>query len=103
MAEWDPLKLCVDVSGLGVTGYDVKDWLDTEHHLAAQLGDARRVVFSLTYADGPDAVRRLVDAMEALVEDPPRSGRPAPRIPDLRELDLEQVIPPRAAFFSATE
>jgi hypothetical protein len=50
VAEWDPLKLSVDVSALGITGYQARTWLQSEHGLVAQLGDARRVVCSLTYS-----------------------------------------------------
>src|SRR4051812_29769582 len=58
VAEWDPLKLSVDVSALGISGYQAKDWLRENHQIAAQLGDARRLVFSLTYADDDAAVDR---------------------------------------------
>jgi arginine/lysine/ornithine decarboxylase len=43
VAEWDPLKLSIDVSALGITRYQAKDWLEAEHKLVVQLGDARRV------------------------------------------------------------
>src|SRR4051812_37549088 len=59
VAEWDPLKLSVDVSALGITGYQAKDWLQQERHLTVQLGDARRIVCSLTYADDDAAIERL--------------------------------------------
>jgi arginine/lysine/ornithine decarboxylase len=66
VAEWDPLKLSVDVSGLGITGYQAKEWLLSQWQLAAQLGDARRLVCSLTYADDDAAVDRLRAALECL-------------------------------------
>ena len=103
VVEWDPLKLSVDVSALGLTGYQVKDWLESEKKLAAQLADSRRVVFSLTYADDDDAVERLARAMEQLAANPPAPDRPAPRIPPLHDLDLEQVMLPRDAYFADTE
>ncbi|NUR78944.1 MAG: aminotransferase class I/II-fold pyridoxal phosphate-dependent enzyme [Dermatophilaceae bacterium] len=103
VAEWDPLKLCVDVSGLGITGYTAKSWLMDEKHLAAQLGDARRLVFSLTYADDDAAMDRLATAVEELAARPPHDDAPAPRIPPLHELDLEQAMSPRDAFFAETE
>jgi arginine decarboxylase len=68
VAEWDPLKLSVDVSALGITGYQAKDWLQQERHLTVQLGDARRIVCSLTYADDDAAIERLAQALE--VTDP---------------------------------
>jgi arginine decarboxylase len=103
VAEWDPLKLCVDVSRLGLTGYQVKDWLRSERQIAAQLGDARQVVCSLTYADDDAAIDRLAEAFEALAADPPAQDRPVPVVPPLEELNLEQVMRPRDAFFADTE
>jgi arginine decarboxylase len=103
VAEWDPLKLSVDVSGLGITGYQAKEWLLSQWHLAAQLGDARRVVCSLTYADDDAAVDRLADALQRLAADPPAPDRPSPMVPDLEQLNLEQAMSPREAFFAATE
>jgi arginine/lysine/ornithine decarboxylase len=103
VTEWDPLKLCVDVSALGITGYQAKEWLASERQIAAQLGDARRVVFSLTYADEEAAITDLCQALKALAAEPPRERRPAPAVPALEELNLEQVMGPREAFFAATE
>ena len=103
VAEWDPLKLCVDVSKLGLTGYQVKEWLQSERRIAAQLGDARQVVCSLSYADDDAAIDRLAEAFEALVADPPAPDRPELAVPPLDELNLEQVMPPRDAFFGDTE
>jgi len=103
VAEWDPLKLCVNVSALGISGYQAKEWLQSEHKLYAQLGDARHVVCSLTYADDEDAIERLANAFQKLANDPPKPDRPAPRVPPLEELNLEQVLNPRDAFFAPTE
>jgi len=103
VAEWDPLKLCVDVSGLGLTGYQVKEWLSSEEQIIAQLGDARRVVFSLTYSDDDAAMARLGKALDRLAADPPSPDRPSPNIPPLEKFNLEQVMAPREAFFADTE
>jgi arginine/lysine/ornithine decarboxylase len=69
----------------------------------AQLGDARRVVCSLTYADDDAAIERLADAFEVLAADPPAPDRPAPVIPPLDDLNLEQAMLPRDAYFADTE
>jgi arginine decarboxylase len=91
------------VSRLGLTGYQVKEWLQSERQIAAQLGDARQVVCSLSYADDDAAIDRLAEAFEALAADPPSPDRPKPVVPPLEQLNLEQVIPPRDAFFADTE
>ena len=98
-----PLKLSVDVSDLGITGYQAKQWLQSQWSLAVQLGDARRVVCSLTYADDDAAIERLGDALERLAADPPAPDRPSPMIPDLEQLNLQQAMSPREAFFAVTE
>jgi arginine decarboxylase len=103
VAEWDPLKLSVDVSALGISGYQAKEWLQRERGLIVQLGDARRVVCSLTYGDEPWALERLATALESLAAQPPEADRPAPAVPPLEQLDLEQVMSPRDAFFARTE
>jgi arginine/lysine/ornithine decarboxylase len=103
VAEWDPMKLSVDISDLGLSGYQAKEWLQEQKGLTVQLGDARRVVCSLTYSDDAGALDRLGDALEALAAAPPRADRPAPRVPALHDLDLDQVMSPRDAFFARTE
>ena len=103
VAEWDPLKLSVDVSGLGLTGYQVMDWMGEKQRLTMQLGDSRRVVCSLTYSDSEIAIDRLADAFEELAANPPKPDRPGPDIPPLHELDLEQAMNPRDAYFAETE
>jgi arginine/lysine/ornithine decarboxylase len=103
VAEWDPLKLCVDVSRLGITGYQAREWLESQQKIEAQLGDARWLVFSLAYADDDAAFDRLADAVEALAHAGLAPDRPAATVPPLEELDLEQAMLPRDAFFAETE
>ena len=103
VAEWDPLKLSVDVSALGITGYQAREWLQSECGLTTQLGDSRRIVCSLTYADDDAAFDRLATALERLAGDPPPPKAPKPAVPPLEELNLEQVLNPRDAYFAETE
>jgi arginine decarboxylase len=103
VAEWDPMKLSVDVSALGLSGYQVKDWMQEKQRLTLQLGDARRVICSLTYSDTMIAMDRLADAFEQLVANPPSPDRPSPDVPHLEELNLEQAMNPREAYFAHTE
>ncbi len=77
--------------------------LQSECGLTVQLGDARRIVCSLTYADDDSALDRLATALERLAAEPPAPDRPAPVIPPLEELNLDQVLNPRDAYFAETE
>jgi len=103
VAEWDPLKLCVDVSGLGITGYQAKEWFLSERQIEVQLGNARWVVCSLTYADDDAAIDRLAAAFEDLAARPPATDKPTPVVPPLEALNLEQAMSPRDAYFAETE
>lgn len=103
VAEWDPLKLSVDVSQLGITGVQAREWFESDRKLTMQLGDSRRVIASLSYADDDAAFERLYAAFETLADTPPEPDRPAPRIPPLDELNLEQAMSPRDAYFARTE
>lgn len=103
VAEWDPLKLCVDVSALGITGVQAEDWLLAEKRLQIQLGDTRRIVASLSYADDDAAVERLTEALLDLAANPPEPDRPTPAIPPLEDFNLEQAMAPRDAYFARTE
>jgi arginine decarboxylase len=66
VAEWDPFKLCVDVSALGITGYQAQEWLQSEGKITVPVADARRIVCALTYGDDEAARQQLAEALERL-------------------------------------
>jgi len=100
----DPLKIVVDVSGLGITGYLAVDWLREHCGVNVALADHRRMSIVLTYADSGDTVARLVTALRALSDAAAGLPHPAPVVvPDPHELELEQAMLPRDAFFGRTE
>lgn len=103
VAEFDPLKITVAVNHLGLTGYQVRDWLEQRYALQVQLGDTTRVVCSLTAADSPMQVARLAAAFADLATKTPDPDRAAPEIPTPQELTLRNVLTPREAFFSDTK
>jgi arginine/lysine/ornithine decarboxylase len=99
---YDPLKIVIDVSELGISGYQGADWLREHQRVTVGLSDHRRMVAQLTVADDDRTARTLVKAVAALAEaDLPRPRRidlPAPA-----ELELETAMLPRDAFFAETE
>jgi arginine decarboxylase len=100
----DPLKVVVDVSGLGISGYQATDWLCEHERVALGLSDHRRIVAQLSYADDEGTGAILVRALEALcraAEDLP-SPKPVD-LPSPRAMELETAMPPRDAFFGEVE
>jgi arginine decarboxylase len=102
--EIDPFKVVVDVSGLGISGYQAVDWLREHHRVNVALADHRRMSIVLTYADRPDTTLPLITALAALARaagDLPRPPRVA--LPQPVDLELETVMLPRDAFFGRYE
>ncbi|MFL6123203.1 aminotransferase class I/II-fold pyridoxal phosphate-dependent enzyme [Actinophytocola sp.] len=99
---YDPLKIVLDVSGLGISGYQAADWIRDHQRVTLGLADHRRVVAHLTIADNPSTAATLLRAISALPEadlpTPPQVDLPTPK-----ELELETAMLPRDAFFGRTE
>lgn len=101
---YDPLKIVVDLSGLGVSGYTVHTWLYRRHGIDVGLADHRRITIQITQGDTEQRLDRLAEALRQL----PQAAAAMPRTPviDLPapgELELETVMRPRDAFFGPTE
>ncbi|WP_086789829.1 aminotransferase class I/II-fold pyridoxal phosphate-dependent enzyme, partial [Crossiella equi] len=102
--DLDPLKMVVDLKELGLSGYTASEWLREEQDVEVGLADHRRFAAQLTVADDEHTAQRLVEAVTALVEaaeDLPRA-RPLD-LPAPGELELEQAMLPRDAFFGSFE
>jgi arginine decarboxylase len=102
--DLDPLHVVIDVSDLGVSGYDAADWLREHQRLDMGLSDHRRVEATLSVADDDQTAARLLEALRALTEhatDLPRAKPVA--LPSAPELELEPAMLPRDAFFASKE
>ncbi|MBW4722473.1 aminotransferase class I/II-fold pyridoxal phosphate-dependent enzyme [Saccharothrix obliqua] len=102
--DHDPLKVVMDVSALGFSGYSASEWLRSRHHVDVGLADHRRIAAQITVADDEGTVDRLVTAVADLVAHAAELPRSRPvDIPAPGELELEQAVLPRAAFFADAE
>lgn len=102
--EIDPLVLSIDVSGLGITGYQASELARAHHQVDLGAADTLRINARLTHADDQESVDLLVSTIEKLRADAAHaepSGRVA--LPDPGDLELEQVMRPRDAFFADVE
>jgi arginine decarboxylase len=100
----DRLQILMDLSELGISGYQAADWLREHGRLDMGLSDHAHILATVSIADDASTGQRLLEALTGLVDAAPNLPRPAPvRLPDPRDLELETVNRPRDAFFGATE
>ncbi|MFF8401685.1 aminotransferase class I/II-fold pyridoxal phosphate-dependent enzyme [Streptomyces sp. NPDC015684] len=103
-AEFDPLKIVVDVRGLGISGMQATEWLRANRHIDMGGSDTCRVSASVTHSDDDGTEKLLVDSVRTLVEHADSIERqPEVRLPEPGALELEQAVLPREAFFGPAE
>ncbi|MDN3261523.1 ornithine decarboxylase [Streptomyces sp. CSDS2] len=103
-AEFDPLKIVVDVRGLGISGMQATEWLRTNCHIDMGGSDTCRISASITHSDDEQTEKLLVESVRSLVERADDiERRPAVHLPEPRALELEQAVLPRDAFFGPAE
>jgi lysine decarboxylase len=102
--DLDRLQVLMDISATGTSGYQARDWLRKCCQVDVGLADHRRILATLSFADDKAAADRLVNALAAWRK-AAESFAPPPAIdlPSLDELQLENVMLPRDAFFGPTE
>ncbi|MDR6611305.1 ornithine decarboxylase [Leifsonia sp. 1010] len=102
--DFDPLHVLIDVQQLGVSGYQVADWLRAEHRIDVGINDHRRVEATLSIADDEETTARLLEALEQLSEAAEEMPEPTPvTLPSSRDLEPMMAALPRDAFFGPVE
>jgi arginine decarboxylase len=102
--DLDRLQVLIDVSELGVSGYQAADWLRANCRLDVGLSDHRRILATLSMADDSTTTRRLVAGLQQLTAAAHGFDPPSPvRLPDPGDLELDTVKSPRDAFFGPKE
>ncbi|EWM10333.1 aminotransferase class I/II-fold pyridoxal phosphate-dependent enzyme [Kutzneria sp. 744] len=102
--SFDPLKVVVDLSELGISGYQAADWLRARRQVTVGLSDHRRIVAIITIGDDERTAATLVAALDDLTKAAERmKAPPVLHLPDPRDLELSTVMLPRDAFFGETE
>ena len=102
MAALDPLKITVQVMGLGMTGFAAEAELRRQN-VACELADARNVLFLLSYADGERETELLCAALRDMAAScaPECISRGAGSAAFLELPPLpETVLSPRDAYFA---
>src|SRR4051812_34694158 len=104
VADRDETKVTIDVTGLGITGFQAADWLYEQRRVGAELHDLHHLMFLVTVADDDASVERLVAAVSDLVDAAPEigDGKALPSLPPVSELVGDYVMTPREAFLGTT-
>jgi arginine decarboxylase len=103
-AELDPLRITIDVRGLGISGYQAGDWLRAACHVDMGSADQCHIGGQVTHADDDATETMLVSALQRLaVQARTLELEPQAEIPPLRSLELETAMLPRDAFFGRVE
>jgi arginine/lysine/ornithine decarboxylase len=103
-AQLDPLRLTIDVRGLGISGYQAAEWLRAACHVDMGSADQCHLGGQLSYADDDDTEQRLIDSLRRLVRECDTiESQPQADLPQPRTLELDSVMSPRDAFFGHTE
>jgi lysine decarboxylase len=87
----DPLRLTVNVSGTGWSGYEVERYLRTEYRVEDEMSDWFNVVYILSPRDEVDATRRLLAGLRAVSEQPKHTGAGAARHGEFQATRLAEV------------
>ncbi|NUO45833.1 MAG: aminotransferase class I/II-fold pyridoxal phosphate-dependent enzyme, partial [Streptomyces sp.] len=64
--DLDPLQVIMDLTGLGITGFQAADWLREERSIEAHLADHRRLGAQLTHGDDRETSAELLSALRDL-------------------------------------
>jgi arginine decarboxylase len=103
-SDLDRLQIMVDLSELGISGYQAADWLREHERIDMHLSDHARTVATVSIADNDSTADRLLQALKRLSDAAEDFPDPKPvKIPDPPDLELETVNRPRDAFFSQFE
>jgi arginine decarboxylase len=102
--DLDPLHVVIDLSQLGISGYQAADWLRANCRIDVGISDHRRIEATMSMADNEDTAQRLLESLQALVRAAPELPAPAPvKLPAAADLEMETVHLPREAFFGPVE
>jgi arginine decarboxylase len=102
--DLDILHIMIDVSELGISGFQATDWLRENCRIDMGTTDHRRTEAVISISDDEETAQRLLGGLRALIEAAPDLPRPpAVVIPDEEDLYLKTVMLPRDAFFGPVE
>lgn len=98
---FDPTKIIINVTGLGMSGYEVEHLLRQHHQLQVELSDLYNVMFVITVGDTWETAQYLVNAIKSICKANPLKNvvKYCPPLPEIPKM----MVLPRDAFYSDTK
>jgi arginine decarboxylase len=99
---YDPTKITIHVRMLGVTGYEVENWLRDQYNIEVELSDMYNILCIITPGDNQQSIDTLLEALQRLSDehhDVLPENELIVKIPEIPHLSLS----PRDAFYGETE
>lgn len=101
--DLDPTKLTIHVRELGLTGFDVENWLREHHNIEVEMSDLYNILCFITPGDNVGTVKLLLAALRELSEEN-YNIRQAMELVVLETPPIPQLtLSPRDAFYGDTE
>ena len=103
VADWDPLRIVLDVRRTGRTGYELAAALRDIYDLQAELATHATLVLLVGIGEQAEALERMAgDVHETALRIDAPGDAPALTTP-AGSIELEMVVPPRDAFLGEDE
>ncbi len=103
VAGYDPLRIVLDVRGIGRTGYEMADALRRTYDVHAELPAQATIVFVVGMGESPAKLRRLAGDIEETVKRIAKPGRTAAIVGPAKMFQGEMAVSPREAFLGEAE
>ncbi|WP_042456011.1 aminotransferase class I/II-fold pyridoxal phosphate-dependent enzyme [Neobacillus dielmonensis] len=101
--DYDPTKLIISVKDLGLTGFEVEQWLRERYNIEVELSDLYNILCIITFGDTEYEANLLVKALTELSREfEHRAEKTEPVQVLLPEIPV-LALTPRDAFYSETE
>jgi arginine decarboxylase len=103
VADWDPLRIVIDVRGTGNTGYEIAAALRGNYDIHVELATHATIVLILGLDEPAGSLERFAHDFAQTVGRVERPGEAPALVRGSGWFDNEVVVPPREAFLGAAE
>jgi len=97
VADYDVTKLAVNVSEMGMMGFEVYDILVDEYNIQVELGDVYNILAIASVGDTEESLSNLVEALKDISK---KYKKEPLKVRSFKNISHTTIISPRQAFYS---